>query len=211
MLQKGSIVAAKVDLLIFSQIPSALLPTQYKIGEVKKGIKFGLLQSLNFVTGYAYVQLYSPTLYLGKTQYYGFVKLTDIVESGIFSGTGTKYYVGTNVNSVLNIRNSGSATGTIHAKLQRGSLIGTRIDSTETNGFWKFNLATGGIGYASAKYVTSTAPITSTSTPADTTTESVDNPITNGGKWSVMEIVQKGLIAVVVFFGARLIIKKFTN
>ncbi len=208
MLQKGSIVATKVDTLLFSQIPSPVLPTQYKIGEVKKGIKFGLLQSLNFVTGYAYVQLYSPTLYLGKTQYYGFVKLTDIAESGIFSGTGTKYYVGTNVSTTLNVRNSPSTTGTIHAKLQKGSLIGTRIDSTEKNGFWKMNLATGGIGYVSANYITSVAPITSDKTPANTSVESVDNPITNGGQWNAIEIAKKGVIAIAVFFGIKLILKK---
>lgn len=191
----------------------------YRLSNIIKTYKSGetlgvLTKAYNMSDGnnFGTVQLLKP-ITKGLTKYtHVLVLLSDISAIGdATSLTGNLYFcTATNVN----IRKTASTlSGKYPSQLTKGEPIGYS-DGTVTNGFLKFNLRIGGIGYVAKAFCTLQEPaiVTTTVTKADPLTGKnvsqdvpvIDNPQGKVDYWKTA--LGAGISAVVVF-----IVSKFLN
>lgn len=186
-------------------------PTKIDFGDIvskmNNGLQLGIIQDVYEDSKLALVQLYKPILYMLKYRANVIVPLSDISTIStptVVSGTKNYYCTGDSVR----IRNGASLTATIKNQVNKGDLIG-QSDGKVTNGFLKFNLALGGVGYVSAQYCSLVKPsptvqvvkksVQKTTSTGETKTVEVSS-VSTGEGWSVKELIIKGAITAVVGF-----------
>ena len=131
-----------------------------KLGTYKTGEKIGIVQAVYPMKSgkhLALIQLAKPivTWFIGYSHVLAFIDdLESVGETGVMPGN-TFYCVGNDVN----VRKLPSLAGAkLPTKLNKGDIIGMS-DGVVTNGYLKFNLRIGGIGYVSKTYCTQQIPI----------------------------------------------------
>ncbi|NBB32019.1 hypothetical protein [Cellulophaga sp. BC115SP] len=187
------------------------------IGKMNNGLQLGIIQDVYEDSKLALVQLYKPILYMLKYRTNAIVPLSDLTTIStptVVSGTKNYYCTGDSVR----IRTGASLTSAIKSAVNKGNLIG-QSDGKSVNGFLKFNLATGGVGYVAEQYCSTVKPVTSqpvkkTVTKTDTSTgktkDVVVTQVDTGEGWTVKEVIIKGAIgAVAGFLAIKLIGKLF--
>lgn len=131
-----------------------------KLSTFQSGEQIGIVQVVYTMKSgkhLALIQLSKPIVnwFIGYSHVLAFVEnLQAVGEIGPVAGD-TYYSIGNDVN----IRKTASLTGTKSpSKLNKGDIIGTS-DGVLHNGFLKFNLRLGGIGYVSKTFCTLQTPV----------------------------------------------------
>lgn len=177
------------------------------VNKKNNGLQLGIIQDVYEESKLVKVQLYKPILYMFKYRANVIVPLSDISAIStptVVSGTKNYYCTGDSVR----IRNGASLTSTVKTQVNKGDLIG-QSDGKATNGFLKFNLALGGVGYVSAQYCSLVKPtptvqvikkvVQQTISTGETKKVEVSS-VSTGEGWSVKELIIKGAITALVGF-----------
>lgn len=143
----------------------------FKVATIANGTPFGIVQEIDKNNNVALVMLSIKVFKGGKqiTHAYCNLALTEPINAII--SNGKKYYATANVN----IRNSSGLASTIRTIAKTGDYLGYSDGIKDKNGFCRFQLSIGGIGYVSAKYISTSKPARAydTTTNGNTVTESV--------------------------------------
>lgn len=179
---------------------------------IGSGEQIGIVEA-NFIgQNFVYVQLFTPISVNFKKRYYALIFTENVVEiSEKSASTGTeKYFAKCQPDSHVNVRLSGSLLGTIKTKAKNGSFLGHSDGKVNANGFIKFNLALGGVGYVQKDYATKTKTVVKLENTTEKVT--VTNPLTGKDEekdrttlstsegWTVQDIVVKTVIGAVIGF-----------
>lgn len=186
-----------------------------EIGKMNNGLQLGIIQDVYEDAKLAKVQLFKTITYNLKARGSVIVPLSElsaISTPTVITGTKNYYCTGDSVR----IRTGASLTSGIKSAVDKGDLIG-QSDGKSVNGFYKFNLALGGVGYVSAQYCslvkpTVNQPVKKTVSKTDstgTTKEVVVTQVETGEGWTIKEVIIKGAIGAVAGFFAIKIIKLF--
>jgi hypothetical protein len=122
---------------------------------IPTGNVFGIVQEVDTVNNVALVWLSIQVYSYGKQISHGYVKLDTCEKINAIVTAGKPYYA--TVDN-LNIRDKSGVLGTIRTKAMKGDLLGRSDGVKDANGFARFQLALGGIGFISAKNISLTKP-----------------------------------------------------
>ena len=135
---------------------------------------FGVVQSVDTVNKVALFtfsyKVYSKT---GKQISHAYCDLTKCDKIDSIIANGKKYYASADVN----IRNASGTLGTIRTVAKKGDYLGFSDGIADKNGFCRFQLAMGGVGYVSKKYISTSQPAREIETKVEGNkiTETVEN------------------------------------
>lgn len=226
MFDRGTAIKAsgKVSLyenMTYDTTGNSVLNQGTPFATIASGQQIGIVEAGFAEQNFLYVQLFTPITVNFKKRYYALINTENVVQiPAKTSSNGTfPYYAKCDPNSNVNVRLSGSLAGTVKAKAKNGSLIGDSDGKANANGFLKFNLALGGVGYVHKDYATKTK----TAVTLDKTTETVTvtNPTTGKTEqkevitlstsegWTVQDVVIKTVIGAVIGFIITKILGKF--
>ncbi len=154
-----------------------------KIGSAKEATQLGTYDrtEYNLFTAYAYVKLTTP---LAGGYRYAYIRENAVYE---YTAKKTAYYVNSSTQR-LNVRSTASTASTknIIGTLNKGQLVGT-TDGTNSNGFLQFTLATGGPGWVSKNYITTTKPAGTAAPAPDPTDTAASTPVSDPAQASTGE------------------------
>jgi hypothetical protein len=217
MFQQGTALKAikKVSLyenMVYDEGGNTVISQGTPFASISAGEQIGIVEATFTQQNFVYVQLFKPITVNLKKRYYALIFTDNIQElpAKTASSETIEYFAKCQPDSSVNIRLSASLTGTVKAKAKNGSLIGRSDGKVGNNGFLKFNLALGGVGYVHKDYVTKTK----TAVTIEKTTEkvTVTNPLTGKDEekarttittnegWTVQDVVIKTVIGAVIGF-----------
>jgi hypothetical protein len=129
---------------------------------------FGIVQEIDTVNNVALVMLSIQVFdKAGRQITHAFCELSKCEVLEAIIANGQRYFA----NNDVNIRNASGVASTIRTVAKKGDYIGFSDGVKDRNGFCRFQLAIGGIGYVSAKYISTSKParkITDTGEPQAT-------------------------------------------
>jgi hypothetical protein len=125
------------------------------VKQIPNGNTFGIIQEIDNVNNIALVALSIQVYKFGKQISHGYVSLSRCEKINAITSTGKRYFA---TIDALNIRDKPSLLSTVRSKALKGDYLGFSDGIADKNGYCRFQLAIGGIGYISAKYISLTKP-----------------------------------------------------
>lgn len=161
------------------------LSTPLVAGGYKNGTRLGVVSEVyTFPNGQsiARIQLINPVTVKLNKYTHGYIFLEQVSESATTkTGTGKTYYC---VGNSVNVRKSPSTTASKYSyQLDKGDVIG-ESDGVDNNGFYRFTLRTGDVGYVSKTYCSLQAPasvtVSKTTTNSSGQSQTIQVPVLPG-------------------------------